>query len=92
MNDTAQSEIRRVFDRASIGSVRSIKAPRTDPASAAYASLGQTTNVAWIALVCIAGLIIFCCLIGMIVICYSYSRYGGPCKGGSQENKLRWVG
>ena len=50
------------------------------PVSAAVASSRMTTEDMytegpWLALIVLAGIIIFFCIIGMIVICFTWARY-----------------
>ena len=74
MNITAQEQIRSTFARAQLGQVSVIQSPDAVYAAASSAGYSDSTNNAWIALVAIAAIIILCCIVGMIVICFSHAR------------------
>lgn len=87
MGSNAQNQIKVKLAEADMGSVEAIRPPLTVIAgasrSASYVALHPGL---WLALVALAGIIILACIIGIIVICFTWARYSNLKNHSSYNN------
>lgn len=73
MEETSQNTIQRVFEQKQIA-VQGIRPPASVSASR-LTTEDLFQDGPWLALIALAGIIILFCIIGIIVICFTWARY-----------------
>lgn len=70
----SQASISTVLKENGVASVSDIRGPQTEKTPGRLVTDGIDIDGPWLALVALAGIIILFCIIGMIVICFTWGR------------------
>ena len=80
MTEDAQIAIQATFRDAGIANVANIRPPLAVSASASRLTTQDLfAEGPWLALIALAGIVILFCIIGVIVICFTWARYAFLC-------------
>ena len=76
LTDDAQTAIQATFQDAGVANIQAIRPPLSVTAGQSRLETGDLyAEGPWLALIALAGIIILFCIIGIIVICFTWARY-----------------
>jgi protocadherin Fat 4 len=75
MANGSMSQIRDAFEKSGVAKVAEIRAPLAQTGQVRMDTRGIYVDGPWLALIAMAGIIILFCIVGMIVICFTWGRY-----------------
>ena len=76
MTPEAQTAIKATFQDAGVANIQNIRPPLSVTAGESRLSTGDLyAEGPWLALIALAGIIVLFCIIGIIVICFTWARY-----------------
>ena len=76
MAPEAQTAIKATFQDAGVANIQDIRQPLSVTAGESRLTTGALyAEGPWLALIALAGIIVLFCIIGIIVICFTWARY-----------------